>query len=427
MGRDPKIVTLHVVPDKSLSHRVLYLSLLSRGISSLTNLSPAQDVWRTLRVIQKLGVKIEGRPPGPLRVRGRGKRLVEPKTPLYGGNSGTTVRLGMGVTALLSGTTFWYGDASLHRRPMDRVLQPLGRRGVQWMARKDRFLPVSMRGGSLSAYEGYIPIASAQVKSALLLSGLWAHGPTVVEEAAPSRDHTERLLEFLGIPIYVDDGKIRMDPIPEALPPLRIKLPGDPSSAAFFATWALLRKVPLRVEGLLLNPRRIRFFTLLKNAGVPVQTDVWEEEPEPIGVLSIYSPEAPWRPFNPSSWEIPQIIDEIFLLALLASQADGISRFQGIGELRVKESDRLIMTYRILRAVGVEIAIQDDSWEVQGPRPLHPPGGWIATTDHRMVMLQAILWALWGKIPPSSRLRAASISDPWFESNLKKCVHSLES
>ncbi len=418
-------LTLQVVPDKSLSHRLLFLALLSRGQSRLEGLSPARDVMRTLRVIQKLGARVEGSPPGPVVVQGRGRALREPETPLYGGNSGTTVRLGMGVVAGVGNTVVWYGDRSLRRRPMDRVLRPLGQRGVRWMARQGRFLPVTLRGGSLGPFRGRLEVASAQVKSALLFSGLWAEGPTEIEEPIPTRDHTERLLQHLGVPLTIRERRIFLQPVTE-LPPVHGRVPGDPSAAAFFATWALMTGVSLRVEFLLLNPRRIRFFTLLQRAGAPVAFTVWEDMPEPVGALEVAPAEEPWAPLNVGEQDVPLVIDEVFLLALLAARAAGESRFEGLGELRVKESDRLETTYRILRASGVDVERVGEGWRVR-PGPLSPPREWIPTRDHRMVMLQAVIWALWGKVPPRDRLQPAEISDPWFEENLWRCVHVLAS
>ncbi len=414
------MLTLRVVPDKSISHRVLYYALLARGVSRIRNLSPAEDIRRTLRVVRALGGRVE-RDGDDLRLQGVGRILREPSRPLYAGNSGTTVRIGLGVAAMLLGVTVWYGDASLSRRPMDRVLEPLAQRGIRFLAREDRFLPLSLRGGRPGPFSGRLPVASAQVKSALLFSGLFAEGPTRIVEPAPSRDHTERLFRYAGLPLTVGkDGTILLEPV-TVLPPLDLTIPGDPSAAAFFATWAVLRGVPLAFPGLLLNPRRTRFFALLQRMGVGIRMDLEEKIPEPVGRLEVH-PERPLRPVDVAPDEVPQVVDEVFLLALLASQAEGVSRFHGLAELRVKESDRLAMTARILREAGIAVQELPDGWEIPGPQRLQKPRRWVATKDHRMVMLQAVILGVFGEVPPASRLRPARVSDPWFLENMHRCV-----
>jgi len=416
---------LRVVPDKSISHRALYYALLAQGVTRIRNLSPAEDVQRTLRVIRALGARVE-RQGEEIRIRGTGGILREPAKPLYAGNSGTTVRIGLGVAALLPGVTVWYGDPSLSGRPMDRVLEPLAARGIRFLARENRFLPLSIHGGRLGPFSGRLPVASAQVKSALLFSGLFAEGPTRLVEPAPSRDHTERLFRHAGLPLDIKpDGTMELQPV-SALPPLELSVPGDPSAAAFFATWGVLRGLPLTFEDLLLNPRRIRFFTLLQQMGVGVRIVPERESPEPVGRLEIF-PVDRLQPVAVSPEDVPQVVDEVFLLALLASQTEGTSRFCGLSELRVKESDRLAMTVRILHAAGLAVKELPDGWEISGPQRLQKPRRWIPTRDHRMVMLQAVIWAVQGVVPPISWLRPASISDPWFVENLVRCVASLGS
>ncbi len=414
------MLTLRVVPDKSISHRVLFYALLARGTSRIRNLSPADDVQRTFRVIRALGARIR-REGEVFHIQGREGRLREPSRPLYAGNSGTTVRIGLGVAALLPGVTVWYGDASLTRRPMDRVLNPLSERGIRFLARKGRFLPLSLHGGRPGPYAGRLPVASAQVKSALLFSGLFAEGPTQITEPAPSRDHTERLFRHADLPVAVrEDGTIVLEPVTE-LPPLDLRLPGDPSAAAFFATWGVLCNVPLAFEALLLNPRRIRFFTFLQEMGVDVRTRPEKDTPEPVGRLEI-APGGSLRALTVEGPDVPQVVDEVFLLALLASRAEGTSRFRGLSELRVKESDRLTTTTRILQEAGIEVRELSDGWEIPGPQRLKRPHRWIPTRDHRMVMMQAVIWAAHGMMPPDSWLRPARISDPWFAENLVRCV-----
>lgn len=419
------MLTLRVVPDKSISHRALFYALLASGTSVIRNLSPAEDVKRTERVIRALGGRTR-RDGSVLLVEGTGGKLREPPRPLYAGNSGTTVRIGMGVAALLPGITVWYGDASLSRRPMDRVLMPLRDRGILSLARGNRFLPVTLKGGNPGPYRGRLPVASAQVKSALLFSGLFAEGPTRVEEPAPSRDHTERLFRFMGLPVRVKgETVVEMEPV-KGLPPLELTVPGDPSAAAFFAAFALLTGIPLRLEHLLLNPRRTRFFAFLHMMGHEVRLFEEEHLPEPVGWVEVAPGVSP-RPLDVRPEDVPQVVDEVFLLALLATQAQGTSRFEGLSELRVKESDRLRTTAAILRASGLEIRELPDGWEIPGPQKIQPPSRWISTHDHRMVMLQAVLWGTFGKMPPARLLIPARISDPWFEENLARCVRALGS
>lgn len=419
------MLTLRVVPDKSISHRALYYALLARGTSRIRELSPALDVQRTLRVIRALGACLRWKGE-TLHVEGTGGRLREPGRPLYAGNSGTTVRIGLGVATLLPGTTVWYGDTSLHRRPMDRVIRPLVERGAVVLAREDRFLPLALRGGRPAPFAGRLPVASAQVKSALLFSGLFAEGPTRVEEPAPSRDHTERLFQHAGLPITIkNETTVELDPVGE-LPPLDLTVPGDPSSAAVFAALAILAGVPIRFEHLLLNPRRTRFFEFLARMGHDVRREQELQAPEPVGQLELV-PGARLRPVEVLPEDVPRVVDEVFFLTLLASQAEGTSRFTGLSELRVKESDRFRTTLRILRAAGLEVRELPDGWEVPGPQKIRRPSRWIPTRDHRMVMLQAVILAVSGGSVDPRLLSPAGISDPWFVRNLETCVRALAS
>lgn len=328
-------------PDKSISHRAVILSSLSRGRSIVKNFLRAGDTLSTVNAFRRLGTDIreEG---DALVITGKGLNgLSEPRDVIDCGNSGTTIRL---VSGVLSGNPFFSvltGDDSLRTRPMARVIQPLGLMGAAMMARSDnRYPPIAIKGGELKAVTYAMPVASAQVKSSLLLAGLYADGETVVVEPARSRDHTERMLPSHGADLKVEGLRVIVKGGRE-LSPIDVEVPGDFSSAAFFITASLI--IPgseLMVRNVGINPTRTGLLEVLRKMGATIDmTNVHEVSGEPVA--DIYCRGASrLRSVEVTAESIPALIDEFPILCVAAASADGTTTIRGAEELRVKESDK---------------------------------------------------------------------------------------
>jgi 3-phosphoshikimate 1-carboxyvinyltransferase len=408
--------------DKSVTHRALMLAAAARGESRLRGLLPGEDCRSTAAVLRALGSDVPDLPRdgGEVVVRGRG--LDAWRTPdrvLDCGNSGTTARLMMGLLAGRPFCATLTGDASLRRRPMRRITDPLARMGAtfQEQGEAEGRLPIRVCGGGLAAAEHYSPQASAQVKSALLLAGLSAGVGATVREPLLSRDHTERMLRSLGVPVdiaEVDGGwRIVLPAHGTPLPPLDLHVPGDPSSAAFFAALALLAdEGELRITGVGVNPTRTGIFRVLARMGGFVEMHgAREEGGEPVADLLVRP--ARLVATDVGGAEIPSMIDEVPVLAVLAARAEGETRITGASELRVKESDRIAVLVENLRTLGVEAEELPDGMVVRGgDRPLE---GEVRTAgDHRIAMAFGVLAAL-----PGNRIRVdhpacADVSFPGF-------------
>ena len=377
--------------DKSISHRALILGALATGRTRIEGLLEAEDVLATARAVKALGAELR-RENGAIEVLGQGVGgLQAPKTALDFGNSGTGSRLMFGVAAGHDWQAHFTGDASLQRRPMARVLAPLERMGLSVSGDGNATLPLTVRGTrDLLPIRYKLPVASAQVKSAILLAGLHAPGRTMVVEPAPSRDHTERLLAYLGAEVSVEDDadggravSVRGD---AELKGAAIKIPGDPSSAAFLAAAALVTPgSDIVLEGVLMNPTRIGFFDTVKEMGGGIElVDLRQEGGEPVGDLRVRS--GALEGVKVPATRAPAMIDEYPILAVVAAFAHGETRMQGLAELRVKESDRLAATAAGLQACGVEVAIEGDDLIVSGKGGMRG-GGLVETEmDHRIAM-----------------------------------------
>ena len=378
---------LAVPGDKSISHRALIFAALGRGTSEIEHLSGGKDVQSTRRVLRTLGVEIE-EDRGRLKVFGKGPEgLQEPEAVLHCGNSGTTARLMAGVLAGRPFFSVLTGDSSLRRRPMARITVPLREMGANFWGRGGgSLLPLAVRGGRLRGISYTLRVASAQVKTAVLLAGLQAEGGTAVVEPAQSRDHTERLLRWLGAPLEVHGGEIRVRR--GELPAFSLRVPGDFSSAAFFLALAAVHPdAELEISGLNLNPTRTGFLRVLQRMGAGVEVEVREAEPEPVGTVRISS--SALRNVRISAEELPQFIDEVPLLAVVATQAEGGFELRGAKELRVKESDRLHAIVSQLRKMGAEIEELPDGFRGRGPVELS--GARLnAGPDHRITMALAV-------------------------------------
>ena len=380
---------VRVPGDKSLSHRALLLGAMAQGVTVLTGLSEARDVRATARCVEALGARV--RPEGSgWAVTGWGPGgPQEPGEVLDCGNSGTTMRLLAGLLAGGRGLAVLSGDAALRRRPMARVVEPLVRMGARvWGRQGGHLAPLAVQGAPLRGQDFDLPVASAQVKSCLLLAGLRAEGPLALREPHPSRDHTERMLQALGVPLERSGTEVRL-PGPARLPAFRFAVPGDPSSAAFLVAAAVMNPgARARVEDLCLNPSRLGFYRILKEMGADLRVEVTGEElGEPVGWVEARGSELRGLEVGPA--EVPAAIDELPLLAVVATRAAGRTRLRGAGELRHKESDRLRSVVGELRRMGARIRELPDGFEVEGPGRLHG-AALRCHRDHRLEMALAV-------------------------------------
>ena len=395
--------TIVVPGDKSISHRALMFGALAVGETGITGLLEGEDVLRTAAAMRALGALVTQEGPekggGRWRVAGRGiGALVEPDDVLDMGNSGTAARLLCGILASHDLFAVMTGDASLRGRPMRRVTEPLAACGAVFEGRAGGRLPLAIRGARAALPLEYrLPVASAQVKSALLLAGLNAPGWTVIEEPEPTRDHSERMLRHFGAEVVVEgEGRtggrgrvIRLRGQPE-LRAADVVVPGDPSSAAFPIVAALL--VPgsrITVPGVGLNPARIGLFGTLMEMGADlVISNERIEGGEPVGDVTVTH--GPLTGVDVPPERAPSMIDEYPILAVAAAVAEGQTTMRGLGELRVKESDRLSATAAMLAANGVRVVVQGDDLVVEGSTVA---GGAVVAThmDHRIAMSALVL------------------------------------
>lgn len=402
--------------DKSITHRALMLAALAPGASIVGGALTSLDARSTARVLRALGATISPlRADTVVQIRGR-RRLSAPTRTLQCGNSGTTARLMLGILAGHRFASTLTGDASLRRRPMRRVTEPLTGMGARVEDHGHDGLPLTIRGGRLRPLEWSLPIASAQVKSALLLAGAAGGVSVALRETAVTRDHTERMLGANGFDVSRADGWLRLEPT-GAFHPLAMQVPGDPSSAAFLLAAILLAEGgEARVAGVGLNPTRTGYLHVLARMGARIAA-FDEEAPfgEPIGDL-VTAP-ATLRGVRVEPEEVPGIIDEIPMLACLAARATGESRFRGVGELRVKESDRLALIVRNLRAVGARAEAVGDDLVVQGSDG--PFRGRVVTDgDHRIAMAFTVLGQTRGSRIVVDDPACAAVSFPDFAGRL---------
>jgi 3-phosphoshikimate 1-carboxyvinyltransferase len=386
--------------DKSISHRVLLLGALAVGESRIEGLLEGADVLATADALRALGAGLERAGEGSWRVQGRGVGgLLEPDRPLDLGNSGTGARLLLGVLAGQPFTTFLTGDASLRTRPMGRVIQPLIEMGAVFLARSGQRLPLAITGRTdLLPLRYRQQVASAQVKSAILLAGLHAAGRTTVIEPEPSRDHTERLLGRLGAKLEIealDEGgrAVSLEGQPE-LAAAELKVPGDISSAAFpLVAAALGEGSALRLDDVGVNPLRTGLLECLLEMGADLRQGALDERGEPIATLEIGGRSL--AGIDVPAERAPRMIDEYPILAVAAACARGPTRLAGLAELRVKESDRLGALARGLAACGIAVDAGDDNLIVHGTGGRPPGGGVIdARHDHRIAMSFLVLGTL---------------------------------
>jgi 3-phosphoshikimate 1-carboxyvinyltransferase len=383
--------TLRVPGDKSVSHRAVLIGALAAGRSTVTGLSDGDDVGRTVAAVRALGASVET-DGGTTAVGGGADALHAPAGPVDAGNSGTTARLLAGLVAGFPWTVEIGGDASLSARPMDRVAEPLRAMGAAVEGRGPRCQPpITVRGGSLRGIDYRPPVASAQVKSAVLLAGLRARGDTVVRERVRTRAHTEELLALAGAAVEVgeEDGERVVRVRASALAPFVLDVPGDPSQAAFWVVAATV--VPasaVRIEGVYVGPERRGFLEVLARMGASVEEHATGAGAGGMPVADLVVRAASLHGTEVDAGEITGL-DEVPVLAVAAAAARGTTVFHDVGELRVKESDRLAGVAALVRAVGASAVVSGDDLAVTGSTSLRPAtvdaGG-----DHRMAMAAAV-------------------------------------
>lgn len=381
---------LAVPGDKSISHRALLLGAVADGETVVEGFGASADTLATAAAVRALGagVEVDGE---TVRVGGVGLRGLQPADgPIDCGNAGTLMRLLPGLLAGQDGRFELVGDESLSRRPLERVAEPLRAMGAL-VETEDGHAPLVVQGGPLRAVRWELPVASAQVKSCVLLAGLYAEdGPTTAVEPHPSRDHTERLLEAMGARLRRRAGEASVWPA-ERLRPLRLTVPGDVSSAAPFVVAAtLLPGSELRLHGVGINPTRSGFLAVLERMGARIATfNRRTMGGEPVADLEVEPAELVATEVRPE--EVPALVDELPLFALAAGMARGESVVRGAQELRVKESDRIETVKDALKPLGIHIETRHDGFRVRGV-PTRPQGGGVveAAGDHRIAMLGAV-------------------------------------
>ena len=415
----PRVVGhLEVPGDKSISHRAVLLGAVCEGETSIAGFGRSADTEATVAAVRALGVEVVEHGHDTLRVRGTGLRgLRAPAGPIDCRNAGTLVRLLAGLLAGQAGEVFELtGDASLSQRPMGRVAEPLGRMGVA-LETTDGHLPLRVVGTTPSPIDYALPVASAQVKSAVLLAGLYADGETTVVETVPTRDHTERMLAAAGADVVVRPTSVTVRGA-SRLELADVTVPGDFSSAAPFIVAATL--VPgseLHLHGVNLNPRRTGLLAVLERMGARITTyNRREIGGEPGGDVEVHA--APLVGTSVDAHEVPLAIDELPLFALAAACARGRSVLRGAAELRAKESDRIEATVDALRALGVRIAGTEDGFRVTGV-PGRLRGGRVDSRgDHRIAMLGAVAGLASGEGVRVAGAGAVDVSFPGFFSIL---------
>jgi len=408
--------------DKSISHRAALFAAMSDEPVAVRNYLRADDTQSTLDAIVSLGAAVDPSN-GTEVIRGVGLRTAAEATGgmLNVGNAGTLMRLLPGWLAGQPGG-FWTldGDSSIRTRPMDRIAEPLRRMGAEIELRDGRFAPFTVRGAELRGADHHLAVASAQVKSCLLIAGMLAQGQTSVTEPYPSRDHTERLLCRGRAPFERDGLTVRISPVDE-LDLEDVTVPGDPSSAAFVAAAAcIVPRSKVVLEGMALNWTRAGFFRIAQRMGAVILGD-FEERPEavpseePVGDVDVT--QAPLEATTVEADEVPLAIDELPLVALLGCFAEGETVVRGARELRVKESDRIAGVVEGLRGLGADIEATDDGFAVRGAGGLE--GGVIDSRgDHRLAILGAVAGLASREGVEVEGVEAAAVSYPGFEDDL---------
>ncbi len=409
--------------DKSISHRSLILGSIAQGETRIYNFLNSLDCLKTLECMQALGAEIELSKDNYVKIKGKGLYgLTGPKDILDVGNSGTTIRL---LTGLLSGQNFYSilnGDASIRKRPMKRVVEPLGLMGADIWGREDgNFAPLSVRGNKLNPLCYTLPVASAQVKTALLLAGLYAAGETVIKEPLPTRDHTEKMLEIMQADLKISPSEIKINGGTE-LRSADIFIPGDISSAAYFvAAASVLKGSLITIKQTGVNPTRTGIIGILNKMGAKIDILNYQiKSNEPQADLKIEYSDL--KSIEIKKENIPFLIDELPLIAVAATQAQGKTVVSGAKELRVKETDRIKAIVSELKKMGADIVERKDGFAVNGPTRLQ---GAVCESynDHRIAMSLAVAALLAEGKTVIKNSECIDISFPGFEKTLKKLIN----
>lgn len=405
--------------DKSISHRALLLNSIPKGRAKLENLGPGDDIRSTISCLRAIGVNIREQGDVVI-VSGVGKSgFREPEDVLSAGNSGTTMRLISGLLAAQPFRSVVTGDESLRSRPMGRLIQPLRLMGAEiWGRKNDTLAPLVIKGDKLKGIEYHLPVASAQIKSAILIAALFAQGSTTVVEPAPARDHTERLLRTMGVKMIIDGPTIEL--IPSVIrSPVDVRIPGDISAAAFWlVAGAIHPDARIRIKGTGLNPTRTGIIEVLLKMGANLKVEGERRSGgEPVADITVESSELTGLKLGGGI--IPRIIDELPLVALASAFARGTTTISDAQELRVKESDRIAITVKQLSRLGVDIEELPDGMVVRGGRMLR--GAECSSSgDHRLAMTlgTAALMARGETVVHDAE--AVNVSYPGFWDDLKK-------
>ena len=400
--------------DKSITHRSLLLAALAQGRSRISGALTSLDARSMAEALRSLGASISPLEPGAtITVEGRGLRgLTRSAAPLDCGNSGTAARFLLGLASAFPFATRLIGDESLQRRPMRRVTIPLRAMGARFVEENGDGLPLTVSGGNLVPLDYTSPTASAQVKGSRVFAGLAGGVPVTVREPVRSRDHTERMLRALGVTVETDGVVVRLTP-PTSIPSFDLPVPADPSSAAFLVAAALLAESgELSVVNVGVNPTRVGFLAVMERMGADVRIeDRRDVVGEPVATIRVRPSRLRATDITPD--EVPSLIDEIPILAVLASRAEGESTFRGVEELRVKESDRLALMARNLGAVGVDAEASTDTLTIRGSNSV-PRGAVRTAWDHRIAMSFAVLNTCRGADIQLSETESVAVSYPGF-------------
>lgn len=413
--------TLEVPGDKSISHRSIMFGSMAKGTTHITNFLNGEDCLQTIKAFQALGVHIEIEGSNVIiKSKGAGA-FLEPKTPLYFGNSGTTARLMMGILAALPFHSVIYGDPFLTERPMNRVVAPLREMGAQVNGRDSgNLLPLSINGGKLTGIYYKLPVKSAQVKSAILLAGLFAEGKTTIVEETKTRDHTENMLQAFGADLTVNNNEVTISNKKE-LTAIDVRVPGDISSAAFLmVAAAIVPHSELTLKHVGLNHTRTGMIDVLKQMGVDIQINNEKTiSGELLGDLTITHKELTCTTI--SGEIIPRLIDEIPIIALLATQANGTTVIKDAEELRVKETDRIDAVVDVLSMLGADIQATPDGMIINGKTSL--VGGRVSSySDHRIAMMIGIASLIATEEVILDDDSSIAVSYPNFFTDLKKII-----
>jgi 3-phosphoshikimate 1-carboxyvinyltransferase len=423
--------------DKSIAHRALIFAALADGETELFNLPDSFDIRSTIQCLEGFGIKISvykkcahifGKPLNNWKI---------PNGPLNAGNAGTTARLMMAVSSLFPFTTEIEGDLSLSKRPMGYLAEELKKFGSDIQLTNGDELPAKISGGDLRACEAYVSKNSAQFKTALIIASLFSEGTSVIKGKLASRDHSERMLESFGVNFSTQGGSLQElissyvdHPEKEyeisitgkqKINPFNMTIPGDPSSAAFFhGAAALIKNAKVKTLGLSINPTRIGFLRVLKRMGAHIHTDILEQNIEPIGDLTVKNRWLKGVEIYPQ--EVPFLVDEIPLLAVLAAFSEGKTTVRGAAELRHKETDRIKSLASNFKSLGVSFTEFDDGFEIIGQEKIE--GGTVDSFgDHRIAMAFSVAALNSEKGIELKNSEAMAVSYPKFMHDLKGCTH----